>query len=97
MEFSKVLVVDSNRDFLEIASTKLSLRGFHVTTAKTQEEAIGVLKNKTFDALFLNISDDFQKNNILNFVKGLHPLPKILTPDFRDSSAYSEESAHASL
>lgn len=97
METSKVLVVDSNRDFLEIASTKLALRGFQVTTAKTQEEAIGVLRNKNFDALFLNLTDDFQKNNILNFVKNLHPLPKILTPDFQNFENYSEKNNHVSF
>lgn len=91
MEDSKVLVVDSNRDFLEIASTKLTLRGFEVTTAKTQEEAINFLKTKNFDALFLNSTDDFQKNNILRFLTNLESQPTILTPDFQNLVNFSAE------
>ena len=43
----KVLLVDDEKEFLEIMSERMEARGMEVTTAKSADKAISILKEKS--------------------------------------------------
>ena len=52
----KVLLVDDEKEFLEIMSERMEARGMQVTTATTASEALSIIEEKSFDAIVM----DFQ-------------------------------------
>ena len=52
----KVLLVDDEKEFLEIMSQRMSAMGMTVTTAGSAEQALAILGKETFDAIVM----DFQ-------------------------------------
>jgi len=52
----KVLLVDDEKEFLEIMSQRMEARGMEVTTADSAHKALEILGKKTFDAIVM----DFQ-------------------------------------
>ncbi len=52
----KVLLVDDEKDFLEIMAQRMEARGFEVTTAGSAEQALSIIDKKPFDAIVM----DFQ-------------------------------------
>lgn len=75
----KVLLIDQNQEFLQIAFAKLSDRGFDIVTVMTGEEGIDHLKAENFDAVVL----DFNKANmsglkIINYINSLEKKPVLL-------------------
>lgn len=52
----KVLLVDDEKEFLEIMSERMEARGMVVTTAESADQALSILEKKTFDAIIM----DFQ-------------------------------------
>jgi len=52
----KVLLVDDEIDFLEVMSQRMEARGLEITTVESAEQAISIIKKKTFDAVVM----DFQ-------------------------------------
>ncbi len=52
----KVLLVDDEKEFLEIMSERMEARGMEVTTTESADQALSILKKKTFDAIVM----DFQ-------------------------------------
>lgn len=52
----KVLLVDDEKEFLEIMSQRMSAIGMEVTTASSAKQALSILEKKTFDAIVM----DFQ-------------------------------------
>ncbi len=52
----KVLLVDDEKEFLEIMSERMQARGMTVTTAGSAPEALAILEKETFDAIVM----DFQ-------------------------------------
>src|SRR5213080_401574 len=55
MEPAKILVVDDERSILVLLKEALSQWGYHVTTAASATEALGILKSELFDALITDI------------------------------------------
>src|SRR5712664_3131989 len=55
MEPAKILVVDDERSILVLLKEALSQWGYHVATAASATEALGVLKSELFDALITDI------------------------------------------
>ena len=55
METAKILVVDDERSILVLLKEALSQWGYHITTAASATEALGVLKSELFDALITDI------------------------------------------
>lgn len=51
----KVLVVDDEKDILELISYNLEKNGYIVTTAKSGEEAYDLIKEKHFDLVILDL------------------------------------------
>jgi len=52
----KVLLVDDEKDFLEIMAQRMEARGFEVTTAESADQALSIIDKKPFDAIVM----DFQ-------------------------------------
>jgi len=52
----KVLLVDDEKEFLEIMSERMTARGMEVTTAQSADQALSILEKKSFDAIVM----DFQ-------------------------------------
>ena len=52
----KVLLVDDEKEFLEVMSERMEARGMKVTTAETAEQALAIIKKESFDAIVM----DFQ-------------------------------------
>ncbi|MCF6246377.1 MAG: response regulator [Desulfobacula sp.] len=75
----KVLLVDDEKEFLEIMSERMTARGMEVTTAESASEALSILGNKSFDVILL----DFQMPEMdgveaLKAIKNLKPELQII-------------------
>jgi DNA-binding NtrC family response regulator len=51
----RVLLVDDEKDFLEVMSERMSARDMEVTTASSAMDAIKLIENKTYDAIILDL------------------------------------------
>ena len=51
----RVLLVDDEKDFIEMLAQRLETRGFEVTTASSGEAALGALKEGEFDVVVLDV------------------------------------------
>ncbi|MCG8636674.1 MAG: response regulator [Desulfobacterales bacterium] len=56
----KVLLVDDEKEFLEIMSERLTARGMEVTTAESAGKALSLIETESFDAIVM----DFQMPEI---------------------------------
>ncbi len=52
----KVLLVDDEKEFLEVMSERMTARGMSVTTATSADEALAIIEKESFDAIVM----DFQ-------------------------------------
>lgn len=90
---TKVLIIENDQDFLNIAVEKLSARGFTVLTASTGKEGIEILKKENVEAILL----DFNNANrngvvVINYINSLEKKP-ILLPLQNHAKTYSESVA----
>lgn len=51
----KVLLVDDERDFLEVLSERMEARGMEVSTAESAQEALAQVEGGAFDAIVLDL------------------------------------------
>ena len=56
MTEEKVLIVDDEIEFTEVLSTRMESRGMAVDTAASGHEALEKAKNKSYDAIILDLS-----------------------------------------
>jgi DNA-binding NtrC family response regulator len=56
MPEEKVLIVDDEIEFTEVLSTRMESRGMAVDTAASGHEALEKAKNKSYDAIILDLS-----------------------------------------
>lgn len=75
----KVLLVDDEKDFLEIMTERMQSRGMEVSTCTSAEEALEMIKSETFDAIILDFMmpgmDGFQA---LKEIKSRRPKLQII-------------------
>lgn len=75
----KVLLVDDEKEFLEIMSDRMESRGMEVTTATSADKALKLIKKTSFDAIIM----DFQMPGMdgmdaLKSIKELKPELQII-------------------
>jgi len=51
----RVLIVDDDKDFLEVMSERLETRGIAVSTAECAEDALELLDREVFDVIILDL------------------------------------------
>ncbi|MFZ0242123.1 MAG: response regulator [Desulfobacterales bacterium] len=51
----KVLLVDDEKDFLEVMAERMSARGMEVSTASSAAEAIRLAEKESFDAIIVDL------------------------------------------
>ena len=95
----KVLIVDDEKDFLDILSDRIRLRGMDVSTASSAEEALNMIETESYDVVIMDYMmpalDGFQA---LKLMKAKQPEMQIilLTGNVPDEK-YSEAKAHGAL
>ena len=52
----KVLLVDDEKEFLEVMSERMKARGMEVTTTESADQALSIIEKESFDAIVM----DFQ-------------------------------------
>lgn len=53
---ASILLVDDEKDFLDVLSQRFEVKGFHVETVCSGPEALGLLTHKSYDAIILDLS-----------------------------------------
>jgi len=56
MATDRVLLVDDEKDFVEVLAERMSSRGLEVTCATSGREAISAVEEETFDAVLLDLA-----------------------------------------
>jgi len=52
---AKVLLVDDEKDFLDIMTERMVVRGMKVSTATSAEEALNMVQKESFDAVIMDL------------------------------------------
>ena len=52
---AKVLLVDDEKDFLDIMTERMVVRGMKVSTATSAEEALKMVQKESFDAVIMDL------------------------------------------
>ena len=50
-----ILLIDDEKDFLDIMTERMEARGFEVSTSMSAEEALGMIKKGAYDAIILDL------------------------------------------
>jgi two-component system response regulator GlrR len=75
MSSGKILVVDDDRNLIEVLKVRVESAGYEVTTALTGEEAIEAAKNQMFDLAILDLQ--LERSDGISLMEKLH----LLFPD----------------
>ncbi|MDY7032176.1 MAG: response regulator [Thermodesulfobacteriota bacterium] len=80
MHYFNVLIVDDEEDFLETITNRLKKRDVDATGTRSGEEALEVLKEKTFDVVVLDIKmpGGMDGIEVLKEIKKLYPLTEVI-------------------
>jgi two-component system, NtrC family, response regulator GlrR len=76
MSSGKILVVDDDRNLIEVLKVRVESAGYEVTTALTGEEAIEAAKNQMFDLAILDLQ--LERSDGISLMEKLHlPFPDL--------------------
>ena len=80
MHYFNVLIVDDEEDFLETITKRLNKRQVDAIGARSGEEALKLLKEKTFDVVILDIKMPGGMDGIeaLREIKKIQPLAEVI-------------------
>lgn len=80
MHYFNVLIVDDEEDFLETLIKRLNKRQVDASGARSGEEALRLLKEKTFDVVILDVKMPGGMNGIeaLREIKKIQPLAEVI-------------------
>lgn len=71
---TKVLLVDDEKDFLEVLGERMKIRGMDVSTAATATEALSLTENQSFDAIVLDLMmPEMDGLEVLQNIKAKNP------------------------
>ncbi|WP_018125029.1 response regulator [Desulfovibrio oxyclinae] len=75
----KVLLIDDEPEFLETMSERLRLRGMEVEACTSISEALDIMADKQFDAIFLDLQMPGTNGiDSLKMIKKLHPSLQVI-------------------
>lgn len=75
----KVLLIDDEPEFLETMSERLRLRGMDVETCTSISEALDIMADDQFDAIFLDLQMPGTNGiDSLKMIKKLHPSLQVI-------------------
>ena len=81
-EARRILVVDDNRDILDLAATVLAGAGYAVSTASSGIGALDLLAEEHFDLLLLDINmpdmDGWQTLRLIRAERSMNDLPVVM-------------------
>lgn len=76
---AKVLIVDDEKDFVEMFSLRLKAQGEKVSTAYSGKEALDVLEKTAIDVVILDIRMPVMDGiDTLRQIKALHPIVEVI-------------------
>ena len=80
MHYFNVLIVDDEEDFLETIIKRLNKRKIDASGARSGEEALGLLNEKTFDVVILDVKmpGGMDGIEVLREIKKIQPLAEVL-------------------
>jgi len=80
MHYFNVLVVDDEEDFLETLTKRMNKRGVDTVGAKSGEEALDIMKEKTFDVVILDVKMPGGMDGIeaLREMKNIQPSAEVI-------------------
>jgi len=70
MSSGKILVVDDDRNLIEVLRVRIESAGYEVTTALKAEEAIEVTKNQMFDLAILDLQ--LERSDGISLMQKIH-------------------------
>ncbi len=71
---TKVLLVDDEKDFLEVLGERMKIRGMDVSTAATATEALSLTEDQSFDAIVLDLMmPEMDGLEVLQNIKAKNP------------------------
>ena len=81
----KVLLIDDEKDFLEVMSERMQNRDIDVTTASSAREALALVEKESYDAIILDLQmPEMDGLQALERLKAINPELQV-TPLFRES------------
>ena len=89
----RILVVDDEYTFRTLLSTELEEEGYRVFSAGDGDEAIGILRTRSFDLVLLdNKMPNVDGDEVLKYVKANYPGTKVImltgSSDLQDAVGY---------
>jgi DNA-binding NtrC family response regulator len=80
MDYFTVLVVDDEKDFLETLVNRLNKRNINTTGVLSGEEALKLVKERTFDVVILDVKmpGGMDGIEVLREIKRIQPLVEVL-------------------
>lgn len=88
-----ILVVDDEEDFRTVFSSVLSSAGYEITMAKSGEEAIEAIRNRTFDLVVLDINmPNINGIQVLDWIRKDFPAMKVIIMTGYYDEAHIDES-----
>jgi two-component system, OmpR family, response regulator CpxR len=76
---TRVLLVDDEKDFVDVLAERLESRNFSVTCASNGDEAIATIKQSAFDVVILDVQMPGKGGlETLNGIKQLNPLLEVI-------------------
>ncbi|MFO8113636.1 MAG: response regulator [Desulfosalsimonadaceae bacterium] len=71
---TKVLLVDDEKDFLEVLGERMKIRGMDVSTAASAREALSLTEDQSFDAIVLDLMmPEMDGLEVLENIKAKNP------------------------
>ena len=76
---TRILIVDDEKEFVEVLAERLALRDYDVTTSFSGKDAVEKLKQLNFDVVILDVlMPDMDGVETLKRIKGLKPLTEVI-------------------
>ena len=76
---TRILIVDDEKDFVDMFSLRLSQQGERVSTALSGPEALALLEQKEIDVVILDIRmPEMDGIEVLKRIKASHPLVEVI-------------------